>query len=144
MNYRLKFRAWHKKCEMMFDVWKVGTDGSCQCYNLEVFDDGYCGVRSNGVHDCFAINSGNAGYISSNNCVLMQCTGLKDKNGNLIFEGDIVEWLDRTGIIEFVPGEFIVKWNKDASSYNERLRVHSGNLKIVGNIYENSELLTSK
>ena len=70
----------------------------------------------------------------------LQYTGLKDKNGRDIHEGDIIEWLDRTGEVYFKNGEFSVKWGKGGDAFNERLSVHSTH-QVIGNIYENPELL---
>ena len=70
-----------------------------------------------------------------------QCTGLRDKNGALIFEGDIV------GINDF---KIVIKWNKSTSSFyghdvkRDKTSDHLAYFncyEIIGNIHENPELL---
>ena len=71
--------------------------------------------------------------------VLMQSTGLKDKNGVEIFEGDI-GWDDHQevhGQVIFENGAFKYEWE----NISEDLFEVTDDIEIVGNIYENSELL---
>ncbi|MED2004764.1 YopX family protein [Brevibacillus laterosporus] len=71
---------------------------------------------------------------------LMLHTGLDDENGKDIYVGDIV--LDRnepaTGMVELSYGSFIVNWHgpdiDDLRDYHEFL-------EVIGNIYENPELM---
>lgn len=81
-------------------------------------------------------------------CILMQCTGLKDDNGKLIFEGDIIKFGSRfesmSGVrfIEKNAGFLIKdKFNDWKWLYDV---VYSTNNEIIGNIYENPELLEKK
>lgn len=76
--------------------------------------------------------------------VLMQSTGLLDKNGKEIFEGDIVLVLDSpyTVFYDNERGSYRLKphddrWNVDYMSNFS----HGGNFEVVGNIYENKEQL---
>lgn len=73
------------------------------------------------------------------NLVLMQSTGLKDKNGVEIFEGDI-GWDDHQevhGQVIFENGAFKYEWD----NISEDLFEVTDDIEIVGNIYENPELL---
>lgn len=89
-------------------------------------------------------------WIVNNDIHLMQSTGLLDKNGKEIFEGDIVQFEDcyevsdflyiNTGIIEWCQGGFHVT-NRDSVLMEDLLDGDSLDVTIIGNIYENPELL---
>ena len=94
----------------------------------------------------------NSGLIINNNeiiedgCVVMQCTGLKDKNGKLIYEGDIVniKYIRPDGFeirkkckVEFGYYSFWLYYKCGASL----LYKEDCTYEIIGNIYENKELL---
>lgn len=69
---------------------------------------------------------------------IMQYTGLKDKNGKEIYEGDIVRDLEGTiGVVEFKHGKFQAL--DDAKWDNLEFPDES---EIIGNIYEDPNLLT--
>jgi uncharacterized phage protein (TIGR01671 family) len=88
-----------------------------------------------------------------NDVILMQSTGLRDKNGKEIFEGDIVQFEDchevsdflyiNTGIIEWCQGGFHVT-NRDSVLMEDLLDGDSLDVTIIGNIYETPELLEDK
>lgn len=82
-----------------------------------------------------------------------QCTGLKDKNGKLIFEGDIVEYMDaysdcngeytefmNEGEVAYEDGSYFIT---NRSSVEMSDIVYKGKLdgNIIGNIHDNPELL---
>ena len=74
-----------------------------------------------------------------------QFTGLTDKNGKKIFEGDIVEGADFTaedggyGVVSFVDGAFEVSGNNVAGTFNENY--YGREFEVIGNIHDNPELL---
>ncbi len=78
---------------------------------------------------------------------LMQYTGLKDKNGTEIFHKDIVDWIDGEFSFRAVVEDGYWQWylkgvypidNFDFADYTDK---NQTDLVIVGNIYENPELL---
>lgn len=70
-------------------------------------------------------------FINMPEYIVMQFTGLKDKNGKEIYEGDIVKNIDRVFEVTFKDGYFSIIHNKKGLLYCE----------VIGNKYENSELL---
>lgn len=81
--------------------------------------------------------------------ICMQYTGLKDKNGKEVYEGDIVETNIQDGIYEVSYGEEIFDGAyrytgiilKGCSEFSTGQKEFSEFVEVVGNIYENKELL---
>ena len=72
---------------------------------------------------------------------LMQYTGLKDKNGKEIYEGDIVQ----RGIITFSRGKFQGTYFDGSGNMEEDWEddlYQERDIEVLGNVYENPELLT--
>lgn len=70
---------------------------------------------------------------------LMEFTGLLDKDGKEIYEGDIVKHQNDIGQIVWRSHYFMMECNQKPESREINYR----NWEIIGNIYENSELLKS-
>lgn len=99
-------------------------------------------------------------FYEDNEYVLMQYTGIKDKNGKEIYEGDIVQfcWFNQrqeethiTSVIKFAEGMWQI-WTKINTPFfglDEAYSLYNGaeqddEIEVIGNIYENPELITKK
>lgn len=122
-----KFRAWDKKLKKMFEVSYIDFDTKLIGLNIDleiiIFD--------------------------FEDIILMQSTGLKDKNGKEIFEGDILGFETDEGILNVN-----VFWDSKHALFMFESKIHNEEellaelvenntypFEIVGNIYENPELL---
>lgn len=87
--------------------------------------------------------------MSPDKYILMQSTGLKDKNGVEIFEGDVVFRKDGEcsfkGIVKKDRFYFYIEGTniRDSFSFEDVADVQTGeaDLEVIGNIYENPELM---
>lgn len=131
MTREIKFRAWDKDVKEMFRV------------TILSFKD-----------DKPFTLSGRGGSTSAETCELMEYTGLKDKNGNEIYEGDILsvdgknyfvawdngnlQWIVKTSMSLITP----FRMGTPESDIELWAVVEDGpETFVIGNIYENQELL---
>lgn len=146
MKREIKFRAWDKKYNIMLepeafnrnDVW-IGGDGGV--YEIEEWSSYSGGGKiENDVSDQY---------------VLMQYTGLKDRNGKEIYEGDILKGYN--GIDGYPESKHVIQYFQPDCRFisifandfaggkwddrNESMGLVWVECEVIGNIYDNPDLL---
>ena len=129
----IKFRAWDKITDQMYnwnDIYSIHRG-----FKLEG-DNNYSDIK---LTCSMPDGSGFKPYDFE----LMQYTGLKDKNGVEIYEGDVVEWSDGKLLSEVYWDQadvaFSLRCNGESWFLNDDSMLCG--MEVVGNIYENHELV---
>ena len=145
MNREIKFRAWNKVWGMMLPVDEIDFKQQSVMVTVEASDYNHEGEWQD--------------YEIGEDIILMQFTGLKDKNGKEIYEGDVllenggwdengrnvvVRFEDDYGwvVSPYVDGKRAPFTNKLRESLTIRMRNKNPTI-VGGNVYENPELLTN-
>jgi uncharacterized phage protein (TIGR01671 family) len=154
MNRQLKFRIWDKQ----YCHW-LKNSSSLHCYSNwticpftgNLVD--YVGAIDSDHEDTFTASPA-ADYILQGKFfrkpryIIQQYTGLKDKNGKEIYEGDICDAGIVIGPIDFIIGSFSLASNplieflpKDTCVFSPDFNPSWIDVAVIGNIFENKELL---
>lgn len=128
----IKFRAWLKYRKEIVDVEEIDFMNKV----INYIDNDYENNRQEIIGACFE------------DIELMEYTGLKDKNEKEIYEGDIVKLRANHGIgvVKYYDewGAFVVEYIKPRPLAVLGMNYYKEDIEVIGNIYENSELLGDK
>lgn len=110
---RFKFRAWDIEEQKYREVIALGQDRS------------------------FLLN---IGHVRNDTQIFEQCTGLKDKNGKLIYENDLIKIDGDVAVIKWSDyyARFMLESQEDNFDFET---TYAEECEIVGNIHENADLL---
>lgn len=133
----IKFRAWNKDQKIM-------------CYDdedrTEDYMDGILSTRIGLINSWLSTPEYEFDYRSLYE--VMQYTGLKDKNGKEIYEGDLITITDpfidqeAIGVAKIVFSyDYVGGWVAEANYHHLNIGTRTHMIRVVGNIYENPELL---
>ncbi len=115
-----------KQREIKFRAWKVDQDGSYMIPFEKMLSDAW-----------------NMTSLNANGFKMMQFTGLKDKNGREIYEGDIIKAHDHPTGVDDALGD--VYYDQGCWKLRNGLPIlpdyGTAWTEVIGNIYENPELL---
>jgi uncharacterized phage protein (TIGR01671 family) len=130
----IRFRAWDRDRRLIVDVleidWGLVSDEPVSPEYPKIFccyTDGHDGPEHYWIYN-------------QDDPILMQYTGLKDKNGKEIYKDDIIKYGNNISVVEWSDRKaaFVVKFKND----RERKSLYwSKYFEIIGNIHQDSHLL---
>ena len=133
----IKVRAWHKPYKQVCQVESLRFDGN-GVYTAVLIEEPFYDRR----------------IVEADEIVIEQFTGLKDKNGTEIYQGDICSFTSKTGkhtgVVERLDnlagfGLRMVKNNfRYTFSELDTMGIDLDTLEVIGNIHENPELVEEK
>lgn len=134
--------------ELKFRAWKIRPDGKAEHWTCPPF-----GYEKNADDVAFTVGAGHTMNIKEfirDADIIEQYTGLKDKNGKEIYEGDIIKqtWFNGddgditvTGVVGFDEDEASFDIVQTISTTNRQYSGFYSQREVIGNIHENANLL---
>jgi uncharacterized phage protein (TIGR01671 family) len=133
MSREIKFRAWHKEEKRMAEVALLQMQPFMLVHIVSLGDE-------HGLDDTVST-------WKQEDIELMQFTGLNDKNGKEIYEGDIVRYIHPAQYdLPSITTVVVISWNEETTGFDlghmsNRVTIDD-DIEVIGNIYENKDLLT--
>lgn len=140
MQDRFKFRSYGRPNSII--------EGMQNIYTFEEKENDYINVK---------VDKGWVAFVKKEDLKIMQCTGLKDKNGKLIYEGDILKGIKSTsnsaisakviykiGVVKIFDNMFVASCQDIKNSCTLFCQCDWIRTEIIGNIYENGDLLNEQ
>ena len=140
----IEFRVWDSRKKSYFNKKDIAIDNLGNIFVFEVCDDNDADLW----HVRILSDPDNERYV------IEQTTGLTDKNGTEIYEGDICSFASKTG-----KHTGVVEWSDNLASFGLRIvknnflytfsdldtmGVNLDTLEVIGSIHENPELMEEK
>lgn len=134
MNDRFKWRMWSTHAGRYFDENNDAMlENVFECIKQQICYDCQNPVFRK-IYDRIAYNHIEDGMVFE------QCTGLKDKNGRLIYENDLIKIDDDVAVINWSDyyARFMLESSEDIFDFET---TYAEECEVIGNIHENKELL---
>jgi uncharacterized phage protein (TIGR01671 family) len=119
----------------LFKAKRVDNGKWVQGYYYQIWENGYI---------LWGMTNDVPNMIEVDVSTLCQCTGLKDKNGNMIWENDIVKINNSKGNVLITFRDFEIICTIPNEKYYKHRLEYDTEYEVVGNVFDNPELLESE
>lgn len=119
MMDRFKFRVWDKRKNNYIENFVFNIINKFSYITVKYFDNETAYTHT----------------FEEDEIIVEQCTGLRDKNGNLIFEGDIIKTCNTKATVVWSKPNFLLKFGDVLYSFDNFL----SDIEVIGKIHESEE-----